>query len=179
LLLGDWSGWRDRESRFFVGGSGLQSEFPHQLRSIRERWDGSEDIADKSLLVVSDSGFGNCIQMLRYVPEIARAARAVALAVQPELIGLVRLNFPDANITTNQDTIIGSYDRYVSALSLPAMVGALPPFEPLRAPTPPRRTGLADEPLRSGLVLGRKPADPHGASPAAVARSVLSAPDPV
>lgn len=138
LLLGDWSGWRDRESRFFLGGTGL----PYQLRSIRERWDGREDIVGKSLLIVSDGGFGDCIQMLRFLPWITRTARRVTLAVQPELVELATYNFPDTSICTIQDAIATSYDRYVSVLSLPAMVGALPPFEALRAPVPARHAGI-------------------------------------
>jgi hypothetical protein len=138
LLLGDWSGWRDRESRFFLGGTGL----PYQLRSIRERWDGREDIVGKSLLIVSDGGFGDCMQMLRFLPWITRTARRVTLAVQPELVELATYNFPDTSICATQDAIAGSYDRYVSVLSLPAMAGALPPFETLRAPSPTRRPGV-------------------------------------
>jgi hypothetical protein len=157
LLLGDWSGWRDRESRFFLAGSGLQSTLPHQLRSIRERWDGSEDIADKSLLVMSDGGFGDCIQMLRYVPSITRAVRTVTLALQPELTGFVRHNFPDTSATAIPDAVTESYDRYVSALSLPAMVGVLPTFEPMRAPTPTPQAGTAGEPSLIGLCWAGSP----------------------
>jgi hypothetical protein len=158
LLLGDWSGWRDRESRFFVAGSGLfQPTLPHQLRSIRQRWDGSEDIADNSLLVVSDGGFGDCIQMLRYVPWITHAARTVTLTVQPDLAALAQYNFPDTRINATPDAITESCDRYVSVISLPAMVGTLPPFEPLRAPAPARYAGSADEPLRVGLCWAGSP----------------------
>lgn len=138
LLLGDWSGWRDRESRFFLGGA----TFPYALRSIRERWDGGEDIVDRSLLVVSDGGFGDCIQMLRFLPWIEQLARSVTLALQPELVALVNANFPEIRTIAIQDTVIESYDRYASVLSLPAMVGALPPFQALRAPSPARHAGV-------------------------------------
>jgi hypothetical protein len=154
LLLGDWSGWRDRESRFLIPDAGpFPSTFPRRLRSIRERWEGSENIADKSLLILSDGGFGDCIQMLRYMPWVTSATRAATLAVQPELMALVRHNFRDTSTVAISDAITESYDRYASVLSLPAMFGALPAFEPLRAPTPVPRTGT----LRMGLCWAGSP----------------------
>lgn len=148
LLLGDWSGWRDRELRFFIPSP---PAFPHRLRSIRERWDGVEDISDKSLLVVSDGGFGDCIQMLRYVPWITHAARTVTFAVQPELVALVNYNFRGAS----SSSITESYDRYASVISLPAMAGTLPEFEPLQAPAPYRFAPEGG--LRVGLCWAGSP----------------------
>ncbi len=50
----------------------------------RPEWHG-EDLAGKALAVLSEQGFGDTIQFLRYVPALCDMADQVHLAVQPEL----------------------------------------------------------------------------------------------
>jgi hypothetical protein len=133
LLLDDWSGWRDLESRIHNPAAGyLASRTVRLLRFNTRAWDGQENIEDKTLYVVADGGFSDCLQMLRYVPLIAARAHRLVLCVRPELASLVRQVFGD-NVTLTlrgvEDTT--SYDRYAWMMSLPALIRALPPLLPL------------------------------------------------
>jgi hypothetical protein len=137
LTLGDWSGWRDAEARVFDPESVyLRSREVRQLRWEKESWDGKEDLTDIRLLILADGGFGDCLQMLRFIPQLVRTARSVMLGVQPELVTLVRHNFGNAISVLFRDfELPDSFDRYAWGLSLPALCGDLPPFRALTAPS--------------------------------------------
>lgn len=59
------------------------------------KWQG-EDIADKSILVWSDQGLGDTIQMLRYLPLVK--ARHIVVYVEGPLFNLVRHSFPQCEV---------------------------------------------------------------------------------
>lgn len=78
----DWA-WKLFDWR----GFGPVREDIDRLRSL-PMWDG-EDISTKHLLVYHELGFGDAIQTLRYLPELARRARRVTVIINPELVRLV------------------------------------------------------------------------------------------
>jgi hypothetical protein len=133
LLLGDWSGWRDLESRIHdPAASYLTSRAVRLLRFNTRAWDGHEPIEDKTLYVIADGGFSDCLQMLRYVPLISTRADRVILCVRPELANLIRRAYGDrVTLTLRGVEDATSYDRYAWMMSLPALMGELPPFSPL------------------------------------------------
>lgn len=59
------------------------------------RWQG-EDISDKSILIWSDQGLGDTVQMSRYLPMIK--AKRIILYVEGPLFNLVRLSFPNVEV---------------------------------------------------------------------------------
>jgi hypothetical protein len=133
LTLGDWSGWADYESRQFKLSS-HQSDYSRQLRWSRRTWDGVEDIRDKSLLVVHEQGYGDTIQMLRFVPYLTAASSRLILVVQPELLDFVSHNVDGAvQVCCRERNIPPPSDRHVRVMSLPFLCGELPSFVPLKA----------------------------------------------
>jgi hypothetical protein len=143
LLLDDWSGWQDLEVRIYDPRAGyLSSRAVRVLRYNIRAWDGRENIKDKSLYVVADGGFGDCLQFSRYIPILAERAARLVLCVRPEVASLVRQAYGDRVTLTLQgveDT--KTYDRYAWMMSLPALIGDLPPFAPL--PVAGRRQKIA------------------------------------
>lgn len=152
LRLGDWSAWRDYEARVYNPDWGLSraSSFTWRHRI----WDGTEDLADKTLLVTQQGGFGDGIWSLRLVPSVAARVRHFAWCTHTPLLELVRHNFGslgrfDAIDTTSPDT---QFDRYVLAMSIPSFLEEPPPFVPLAAPAPCSRNPSVDRPARIGLT---------------------------
>jgi hypothetical protein len=153
LTLGDWSGWTDYEARRFKPDSpSQQSSDTRRLRWSHQAWDGSEDISRHSLLIYPEQGFGDCIQMLRFVPLVASRVRHLIVAVQPQLVALVQYNFDSlATVTFSDLQFVPAFDRYMHIMSLPRICGNLPPFVPLSAPDPVLPDVVGSRALRVGL----------------------------
>lgn len=153
LMLNDWSGWTDYEARLFHPEWGCTSSpAGRALRWSRVRWDGRECLADLSLLVMSQGGFGDFIHMLRFIPPLVDRACRVIVACPPALVSFVRHNLGKRVLIVfqgHEDEV--EYDRYVWMSSLPAMTPALPLFVPLTAPHPCARMGSGEPPLRIGI----------------------------
>jgi hypothetical protein len=166
LTLGDWSGWTEYESRAFmpVESSSRRPTLIDWLRWTHNPWDGVEDLSDKTLLVVPEQGIGDAIQMMRFLPILAERSRCVIALVYPRLVPLVQCNYGD-RIVTAIDGVPKSFlfDRYVLSMSVPGLIGGLPPFEPIRRPhqrpvLPARRRRL-----RGGICWSGNPAHEHDA----------------
>jgi tetratricopeptide (TPR) repeat protein len=113
LLKGDFEeGWPQYESR-------------HQLERFKSRrpatdapmWQG-EPVANRSILVYSEQGFGDTIQFVRYVPLLASMGALVTLAVQPKLIPLLSSLAGCASLVA-AGAIHGPFDFQCALLSLP------------------------------------------------------------
>jgi hypothetical protein len=141
LLLDDWSGWHDLESRIYdPSASYLASRAVRVLRFNVRAWDGRENIQDKSLYVIADGGFGDCLQMTRYIPTLADRAGHLVLCVRPELADLIRQAYGDRVTLTLRGVEDNKlYDRYAWMMSLPALIGGPPPFTTFPGVTPSRR----------------------------------------
>lgn len=99
-------------------------------------WLGAEDIAGKTLLLHYEQGFGDTLNMLRYLPLLkARGARTV-LAVQPALHPLLT-GLADQVLKVGE--AIPPHDFQTFMMSLPmalgAASGAIPPSPRIVAPT--------------------------------------------
>jgi hypothetical protein len=136
LTLGNWSGWIDHEARIFNPQlEYFQSKRVRHLRWAKRAWDGREELNNRTVFVLADGGFADCIQMLRYVPELLKIAQHVILGVRPELVTLVKHNFePSASVVFRDFEHPLPFDRYTWGMSLPALFGKLPPFSSLATP---------------------------------------------
>jgi hypothetical protein len=137
LTLSDWRGWTDYEARCF--GPFFSSQHrPRALRMrwISKKWNGDEDISNLRIFVQREQGFGDSIQMLRFLPWLAAHAREVIVAVKPSLVEFARYNFgPLVKIWVDDgDMPTMGYDRYTWIMSLPGLAGHLPAFRPLVPP---------------------------------------------
>lgn len=84
LRMGDFPrGWREYEWRWHLPHfPSPHREFPQPL------WCG-ESLLGKSLLVHAEQGFGDLLQMVRFIPRLARMGARVLLECPPELVRLL------------------------------------------------------------------------------------------
>jgi hypothetical protein len=159
LKLGDWAGWADYEARALH----TTDRSPHAtvddwVRWTHRAWDGAEDLTDKTIFVLSEQGIGDNIQMLRYLAPLADRAKSVIARVYPRLVPLVQCNV-DGRVSVVIQGVDKpfTFDRYVHIMSLPHLIGALPPFVPWRSPRRRPPLGARSHPLRAGICWAGNP----------------------
>lgn len=156
-------GWPLFEARRNLGAGHIDAPpFPHQ-------WQG-EPLKGRSILVWPEQGFGDQIQFVRFVPELARRGAEVTLVAPPELAALfaglgVRV------VPRTDEMALPSPDYWVWLQSIPGLIGAR--FETL--PRPPyltvpenRRARWADFAPNGGVGVmwqGRATPNPHRSLP--------------
>jgi tetratricopeptide (TPR) repeat protein len=118
MLLGELEeGWRESEWRTrsdAFRGKALQLEQP--------RWSG-EDLAGKTIFLQGEQGFGDNIQFVRFVPEVASRAQKVWLQVPEALEPLMHELAPNCE-QLPQGARLPPIDFHCPLLSLPAVLGA-------------------------------------------------------
>lgn len=147
-------GWRLYESRH-AAGEGL---IPRPPPLPMPRWQG-ESLAGRRLLIVTEQGYGDHIQLARFVPLLARQGVGITLGVSPELESLM-LGLEGATrvVSRLEDTWASGCDRWEHIGSLPLRLGlradAIPaPMSYLRADA--RKSAAWHERL-TALGPGRK-----------------------
>jgi Tfp pilus assembly protein PilF len=85
LLLGDFErGWEQYEWRWKTESQQhLRRDFAQPL------WLGGDALAGKTILIHAEQGFGDTLQMARYLPKLATLGAAVVLEVKPALQALL------------------------------------------------------------------------------------------
>lgn len=118
LMLGDWPrGWTEAEWR--TGSQRYERAFPE---IEQPRWEG-EDLSGRIIFLYPEQGFGDAIQFLRFVPELARRARIVLLLVWPELEALVPGVLPANCRVVRRGEALPAFDVHCPLMSLPAVLG--------------------------------------------------------
>jgi tetratricopeptide (TPR) repeat protein len=118
LLVGDLRrGWEKYEWRWQSKPLGHgKRNFPQPL------WDGSQDIAGRTVLLHAEQGFGDTIQFCRYVPLIAGRGAHVILEVQPPLYQLMSALPGAAQVICSGDPL-PQFDLHCPLLSVPRAFG--------------------------------------------------------
>jgi tetratricopeptide (TPR) repeat protein len=80
-------------------------------------WTGAAPLADKRILLQAEQGFGDTLQMLRYVAPVAARAAHVVLEVQPRLRTLLA-DFPGVQLITAEQPRPPT-DLHITLMSLP------------------------------------------------------------
>jgi len=163
VTLGDWSGWSDYDARCFGPFFRSQhTEFACEIKWSHKAWNGVEDLSNQTLFVLDEQGYGDTIQMLRYLPVVARMARTVIVGAKPKLVSLIQNNYGDVvKVWLHGVRQPLSFDQYAWSMSLPGLLGDLPPFRPLRAAkkgppfVPPR------DHVRAGICWAGSPSHPR------------------
>jgi len=107
LALGDYRrGFEDFEARHLLFPVWERTE---RLRRDLPRWRG-EDLAGKRLVLIHEAGFGDTLQMLRYVPVLRSRGIDVALAMPDELKELASQLAPTLDEPTEYDVGCCMYD---------------------------------------------------------------------
>ena len=82
LALGDYAGgWEDYRSRWELFGPRLTTPRGEYLRHVLPPWDGGS-LDGRRLVVIHESGFGDSIMLLRFIPQLYGD---IALVMPPEL----------------------------------------------------------------------------------------------
>ncbi|HSY82834.1 MAG TPA: glycosyltransferase family 9 protein [Gemmatimonadaceae bacterium] len=159
MSLGDWSGWTDYEARaLFANRRSSSTSMDDWVRWTHRLWDGTEDLTDKTILVLSEQGVGDNIQMLRFLPVLADRAKEVIVSVYPRLVPLVQCNIGDRVTVMIQGVDKPfAFDRYTKLMSLPHLLGELPPFVPLRSPGRRKRLRPRPRRIRAGVCWAGNP----------------------
>lgn len=139
LMNGEYrEGWKAYEARWET------TEFPALHRRLREPlWDGS-DFTGKTLLLHYEQGFGDTLQFLRYVPQVAERGGEVVLEVQRPLLRLC------SRFTRWARVIAGGeprprYDIQCPLLSLPLAFGTTLETIPHEIPYLHAEAGLVEK----------------------------------
>jgi tetratricopeptide (TPR) repeat protein len=93
LIKGDLErGWEEYEWRFRIADAAKLMP-----PTDRPQWDG-KPLADGTLLLVADQGFGDVIQFCRYIPWVLERCPDVAIACSSEVIPVLRQFLPEDRI---------------------------------------------------------------------------------
>jgi tetratricopeptide (TPR) repeat protein len=117
LLIGDFErGWEKSEWRW-------ETEHTRDKKRnfAQPLWLGSGDLADKTILLHGEQGFGDIIQFCRYVPLIAERAGHVILEIPDPLRDLMT-TLPNAVQVISRGQPLPYFDLHCPLLSLPLAV---------------------------------------------------------
>ena len=87
-------------------------------------WDG-RPLDGRTVLVWAEQGFGDALQFLRFVPEVARRGGRVVLEVMDGLQGLAS-RIPGVAAVTVRGAEPPAFDTHVALMSLPHVLGLAP-----------------------------------------------------
>jgi hypothetical protein len=131
---------------------GVPRDFPFP------RWRG-EDLSGKHVVLFPEQGWGDQIQFARFLPAFVPMAARVTLLVPPELVRLLRHNFPDIDVLAADGAVEFPDPDYWSTLAeLPGRLGAT--LETIPKPPYlawPGNWSGAPEGVKVGLVIKGNP----------------------
>lgn len=84
----------------------------------RPSWGGQNVPNGSSLLVTVEQGFGDTLQMLRYLPLLLEKFNKIYIEVQPQMQRLVSLSYPQVDVVVNGHELPRT-DFYCPIMSLP------------------------------------------------------------
>jgi tetratricopeptide (TPR) repeat protein len=114
LLSGDFEpGWEEYEWRWRT-----RATAPWRRDFAQPLWVGEEPLADRTILLHDEQGFGDAIQFVRYLPLVAARAAKVILEVQPPLKALLS-RVAGAALVRGRGEDLPAFDVRCPLLSLP------------------------------------------------------------
>jgi tetratricopeptide (TPR) repeat protein len=141
LLRGDYAqGWTQYEWRWG------QPSFRGSQTPVGPKWLGETPLAGKRLLMVTEQGFGDALQMMRYATLAAEQGGAVVMIVDPALAELARTVEGVDQVVSGGEPI--AYDFWTPMMSLPlafrTTLETVPAKVPYITASPERRTAWAE-----------------------------------
>ncbi|HWE79274.1 MAG TPA: hypothetical protein VG270_12210, partial [Pseudolabrys sp.] len=128
---------------------------------VQPQWRG-EDIAGGTIFLHAEQGYGDSIQMLRYLPLVKACGARVVLEMPNSLMPLLGPHAGNV-VVLNRGTPLPPFDLHCPLMSLPLAFGTTLDTVPAEAPylfAPVRasvRARLPQEGLRVGLAWSGKP----------------------
>ncbi|MGH7124627.1 MAG: tetratricopeptide repeat protein [Stellaceae bacterium] len=118
LTLGDYArAWQDYDWRWRIPELVQSAE----VKVLERRWRG-ESVAGKTVLLHSEQGVGDTIQLARYAPLVAKQGARVVCAVQPALISLLA-QLPHVERVMSVADPLPPFDLQASLPDLPGLFG--------------------------------------------------------
>ena len=172
LKLGDWAqGWKNYEARWTGSAEAANGQFARPDCSL-PHWQGEAVAEGDRILIVTEQGFGDTFQFVRYLPLLAKRFAKVGFACSVPTQRLMEWSFGDAVLTlhrmpTSAEGFEG-WDWQCALMSLPLAfeteIGTIPSPEGYLQVTPPalrhwrdRLEAAAPGRFRVGLAwAGRK-----------------------
>ena len=169
LKLGDFvNGWENYEARWTGSAESVQGVF-NRPNCPLPSWDGRDDVADKSLLVITEQGFGDTFQFVRYLDKLSSIFKKVGFVCSEPTRRLMEWAYADKVVLfTHMPLDYSAWDYHSSLMSLPRLcktrVNTIPAAVPyLKTPKPAaehwgeRLERLAPKCYRIGIAwAGRK-----------------------
>jgi tetratricopeptide (TPR) repeat protein len=118
LAAGDYErGWKEYEWRW----EALRGRLPPEAAD-KPLWLGGEDISGKTVIVYAEQGFGDAIQMARYVPLLAARGAEPVIACAPALEDLLGSVPGVRRVFSSREPPL-AFDYHVPIMSLPRAFG--------------------------------------------------------
>ena len=122
LLANDYAkGWSFYDYRLRLPGAPV----PHAQPTL-PFWDGSRLRSDQPLLLVSEQGFGDTIQFVRYVAQLVERGITIRLCIQPQLHNLVIASGIHPNPLRPDECSDIKDGLWLPLMSLPRILGVGP-----------------------------------------------------
>jgi Flp pilus assembly protein TadD len=86
LAMGDYKKWA-QEFEWRLQGKIWKANF-WQQPSIGQRWNGSDSLKDKTVLLMCENGYGDMIQFIRFAPKLKKMGAKLIASVQKPLLPL-------------------------------------------------------------------------------------------
>jgi len=102
-------------------------------RDVARAWRGRAPIDGRTILLYPEQGLGDSIQMVRYVPVLARQGARVVLEVPPPLKALMSRVEGAARVVASGEPV-SSFDYHCPLMSLPLAMGTEPDTIPAHVP---------------------------------------------
>ena len=119
LLAGDLQrGWSQYESRWqyeHLAGTLPQFEQP--------RWDGTQDINGKTILVIGEQGHGDNIQFCRFAEQLVGGGANVIIAVDHNVGPLLTASFARGVAIVDIADPLPDFDLWTPIMSIPRLIG--------------------------------------------------------
>ena len=135
--------------RLYDGRLGLTPE-AKALAAV-PRWDGTGDIAGRTILLHAEQGLGDTIQFIRYAPMLAARGARVIAAVQKPLVRLLR-GMDGLHDVIEAGSTLPRFDLFCPIAGLPGAFGTTMDTIPGPARLPPR--AAVPPPGGPGLHVG-------------------------
>ncbi len=163
LVQGDFDrGWEQYAYRWQLPNFAWLRDF--QAEFSQPQWQG-EDLAGKTILVLTEQGLGDIILFVRYAPMLTARGAQVVVATMPNSRRLLS-SMSGVRVVSLIERPLPAFDVYCPLLNLPPLCGTQ--VETIPAPVPylhaeaatraQWRARLPQDGLRVGIVWGGNPA---------------------
>jgi hypothetical protein len=117
LLLSEQfdEGWQHYESRFET-----ENFLKNTPQMVSPKWNGTDSLEDKTILVCPEQGLGDQIQFARYALVLLGMGAKVIMPVAPALVDIVQSMHPDVLVTSSLQpaSSLPQHDYYIPLMSL-------------------------------------------------------------